>query len=219
MRALPTSLVLAVVLLAGCEGKNALLAPKYEDEGVQWGEARDGLQVGLARRNYVEGKEPGRGQEYFAIHLRNVGSKTVSVLSPVAGFGTIPEELGGDETVSVVLTYDSAAGVKTGEFRPFKKPVVQTLGPGEGFKMELRLAPGRFGLDRFLSGRMTATYANGQGAIKYKSVGDAETSGLWTGSVTSGAVLVEHRDASTRPTKAPAAPERVMPADRAGGAS
>ena len=125
--------ILFFLLLAGCGEKGALIPPKYADEGVQWGEARGGLQVGIARRNYVEGKEPGRGQEYFAIHLRNVGSKTVSVLSPVAAFGTIPEELGGDETVSVVLTYDSAAGVKTGEFRPFKKPIVQTLAPGEEF--------------------------------------------------------------------------------------
>ena len=68
----------------------------------------------------------------------------------------------GDESVGVKLVYDSAAGVKTGEFRPRDKPVIQTMEPGKSYNLEIRLSPSKFGLDRFVAGTITAIYSNAQ---------------------------------------------------------
>lgn len=183
-------LLTILLLLAGCEGRQ-LDAPRYADEAILWGEAVNGLEVGIARRAYEAGFAPGKDQDYYSIHLRNVTKKDLKVLSPVALPGYIPEDPAGDESVKVVLTYDSAAGVKTASFTPPKKPVVQTLEPGRILKLELRLSASKFGMDRFVSGKISATYTNGQGAIKYSTLGGESVGGLWTGEARSGSVQVD----------------------------
>jgi hypothetical protein len=195
--------------LAGC-GQHAPTAAqaKYKDDGVRWGATVDGLKVGIARRTYVPGREPGRDQVYFTVQIHNVGDRAVRILAPVPAGGTIPEDLRGDESVRVNLTYDSAAGVKTALFTPPKRPVVQTIEAGHEYRMELRLSPTKFGLDRFVTGRLTATYSNAQETIEYHSTGDVPVHGLWTGDATSGSVTLD---------PAPAEPKRMAAAEQGGG--
>ena len=207
--------VVAAALVAGCgphaPGRGAN-GEAYRDEGVRWGTPVDGLKVGIARRDYVPGREPGRDRVYFSVQIRNVGNRAVRILAPVSASGTIPEELRGDESVKVNLTYDSAAGVKTALFTPPRRPVVQTIEAGREYTMELRLSPTKFGLDRFVAGRLTATYSNAQETIQYRSQGDVPVHGLWTGDATSGSVAVE----SVGPQSAPAGTKKVAAAAAAG---
>jgi len=197
--------VAAAVLLAGC-GQHApglgASGAAYRDEGVRWGTPVDGLKVGIARRDYAPGREPGRDQVYFTVQIQNVGKQAVRILAPVSAGGTIPEDLRGDESVKVNLTYDSAAGVKTALFTPPKRPVVQTIEAGREYRMELRLSPAKFGLDRFVAGRLTATYSNAQETIQYHSQGDAPVRGLWTGDATSGSVKLETTGQNSAPAEA-----------------
>jgi hypothetical protein len=178
-----------ISILAGCRG-HGLDERGYTDDGVQWGKAVNGLQVGLARRTYEAGKAPGFDQTYFIVTMRNVGKDSMRLLAPVAVGGVIPEKVAGNESVSVKLNYDSAAGLKTAAFKPANKPVVQVMEPGKSYNMEARLTAGKFGLERFLPGRLTASYSNDQATIKYDAIAEPVT-GLWTGEAQSGVVMVE----------------------------
>jgi hypothetical protein len=180
---------MSLALLAGCRG-HGLDERDYTDAGVQWGKAVNGLQVGLARRTYEAGKAPGFDQTYFIVTMRNVGKEPLHLLAPVAIGGVIPEKLAGNESVSVKLNYDSAAGLKTASFKPPNKPVVQMMEPGKSYNLEARLTAAKFGLDRFLPGRLTASYSNDQATIKYDAIAEP-VSGLWTGEAQSGVVKVE----------------------------
>jgi len=180
---------------------------------VRWGAPVDGLKVGIARRDYVPGREPGRDQVYFTVQIQNVTNRAVRILAPVPAGGTIPEELRGDESVRVNLTYDSAAGVKQALFTPPKRPVVQAIEAGREYRMELRLSPTKFGMDRFVAGRLTATYSNAQETIRYHSQGDEPVQGLWTGDATSGSVNLE----SVGPKSTPAETKKVAAAGQQGG--
>jgi hypothetical protein len=188
---------LIVMSLAGCQG-HELFPHDFSDEDVQWGQPVNGLQVGLSRRTYKAGAEPGRDQLYFTVQMRNVGERPLRVLAPAKVSGTAPEKLAGDESVRVVLTYEGAAGAKPAEFRPADKPVVQMMEPGKAYPLELRLSPGKFGLGRFVAGRITAAYANAQASIKYNSMGGEATTGLWTGEARSGTVSVDAPAATTQ---------------------
>ena len=180
----------ALVLLAGCQG-HELIPHNFSEDSVQWGQAVNGVQVGLARRTYRPGTEPGRDEVYFTVVLRNVSGRTLVILAPTTIGGTIPEKLAGDESVVVTLTYDSAAGAKPAEFKPVNKPVVQHMEPGNDYRLELRLSPRKFGLARFVAGRITAAYSNAQSSIKYTAMGGEPTTGLWTGEARSGAVSID----------------------------
>lgn len=184
------------VALAGCQGHD-LIPHDYTDDAVQWGQPVNGLQVGLSRRTYLPGAALGRDQLYFTVQLRNVGNRPLSILAPTAVSGTMPEKLAGDERVRVMLTYEGAAGVKPAEFKPANKPVVQMMEPGKEYPLELRLSPGKFGLERFVAGRIVAAYSNSQATIKYNSMGGEATTGLWTGEARSGAVSVDAPPAAT----------------------
>lgn len=200
--------LVAAVVLAGCAR-----TPKYQDQGVRWGAPVDGLKVGIARREYAPGREPGRDQVYFTVQIQNVGDRAVRILAPVPAWGTIPEDLRGDESVQVNLTYDSAAGLKTALFTPPKRPVVQTIEAGREYRMELRLSPTKFGLDRFVPGSLSATYSNAQETIQYHSTGDVPVHGLWTGDATSGSVSLE----TVGPKSTPAEAKKVAAAGQQGG--
>src|SRR5258706_10353540 len=104
-----TILATLVALIAGCRA-HGLDEKPYSDDGAQWGQAVNGLQVGLARRTYDAGKAPGIDQSYFIVQLRNVSARPLSVLAPVPVGGVLLEKLAGDESVRVTLIYDSAAG-------------------------------------------------------------------------------------------------------------
>ena len=192
-----TTLAILVAFVAGCRG-HGLEEKPYADDGVQWGPAVKGLQVGLARRTYEAGAAPGINQNYFVVQARNVSDKPLSILAPVKVGGTIPEKLGGDESVKVILIYDSAAGLKTAEFSPPNKPVVQVMEPGKSYNLLVKLSPSRFGMDRFVNGRITAVYSNAQAEIKYDTMGGEAVRGLWTGEARSGSVVVEVTDEKKR---------------------
>jgi hypothetical protein len=179
-----------LTLLTGCQGYE-LNARDYADDPIQWGQPVNGLQAGLARRMYKPGTAPGSGQIYFAVLLRNVTGRPLSILAPTKLGGAATEKRAGDESVRVTLDYDGAPGAKAAEFKPPDKPVVQIMEPGKDYSLELRLSPSKFGLARFVPGRITATYANAQATIKYDRMGGAVTSGLWTGEARSGAVSVD----------------------------
>jgi hypothetical protein len=196
-RAPVAAAVLLAGLLAGCQG-HELITHNYTEEAVQWGQAVNGLQVGLSQRMYKEGAEPGWRQLYFTVTMRNVGGRSLAILAPTGVSGTIPEKLAGDESVAVTLTYDGAQGAKPAEFRPTNKPVVQHMEPGKEYPLELRLSPTKFGLERFVAGRITAAYSNAQASIRYTSMGGEPTSGLWTGEARSGAVSIDAPTATTQ---------------------
>jgi hypothetical protein len=198
-RASPLSLVvfLGFTLLNGCQG-HALIPRNYSEEAVQWGQTVNGLQVGLSQRTYKEGTEPGRHQLYFTVTMRNVTGRSLAILAPTKVGGTIPEKLAGDESVAVTLTYDGAAGAKPAQFKPIDKPVVQHMEPGKEYPLELRLSPTKFGLERFVAGRITAAYYNAQSSIRYASMGGEPTTGLWTGEARSGAVAIDAPAATTQ---------------------
>jgi hypothetical protein len=183
-------LLLLIPLLAGCKGYGLNEVP-YTEDLTHWGQAVNGLQVGIARRNYNPGAEPTARQIYLIVRLKNATKDWMSILAPTAIQGAMTEPLAGDESVGVKLVYDSAAGVKTGEFRPRDKPVVQTMEPGKSYNLEIRLSPGKFGLDRFVAGTITAVYSNAQPAIKYDRQGGQAVSGLWTGEARSAPMILE----------------------------
>jgi hypothetical protein len=174
----------------GCKGYGLDEKP-YTDDGTQWGQAVNGLQVGLARRNFEAGKAPGIDQTYFLVQLRNVSGKPLSILAPTAMGGVIPEKRAGDESVSVKLIYDSAAGVKTAVFTPPNKPVVQVMEVGKDYNLQVSLSPAKFGLDQFVPGRLSAAYSNAQETIKYDTMGEQSVTGLWTGDARSGTVKLD----------------------------
>jgi hypothetical protein len=181
---------LLFTLLTGCQGYD-LNSRDYADDAIQWGQPVNGLQVGLARRTYKPGTTPGLDQAYFTVQLRNMTGRPLSILAPTKLIGAATEKLAGDESVRVTLDYDGAPGAKAAEFKPADKPAVQVMEPGKDYSLELRLSPSKFGLARFVPGRISATYANAQSSIKYDAMGGAVTSGLWTGEARSGAVSVD----------------------------
>lgn len=197
MRKWRAPIAVLFVLLAGCQG-HELIPRNYSEEAVQWGQVVNGLQVGLSQRTYKAGTEPGFRQLYFTVTMRNVGGRSLAILAPTNVSGTMPEKLAGDESVAVTLTYDGAAGAKPAEFKPMNKPVVQHMEPRKEYPLELRLSPTKFGLDRFVAGRITAAYSNAQSSIRYASMGGEPTNGLWTGEVRSGAVSVDAPAATTQ---------------------
>lgn len=200
--------VASSAFVAGCQG-HGLNERDYVEDPVQWGPAVNGLQVGLAKRTYEPGKAPGANQIYFMVQMRNVTGHSMSILAPTVIGGVLPEKRVGDESVSVNLIYDSAAGLKTASFTPANKPVVYEMESGKDYNLEARLAPVKFGIDRFLPGRMTATYSNAQASIKYDSLGGKSVDGLWTGEARSGSVEVDPRLQLSKP-----APEQAPRRDR-----
>jgi hypothetical protein len=185
-----SGLAFLLAMVAGCQG-HTLDTRTYSDDAVQWGQAVGGLQVGLGRRVYQPGTEPGLRQLYFTVQMRNVTGRPLSVLAPTKIRGTMPEKLSGDENVCVTLTYEGAAGAKPVVMRPENKPVVQVMEPGREYPLELRLSAESFGLERFVPGRVVASYSNRQSSIKYASMNGQATTGLWTGEARSGAVAIE----------------------------
>lgn len=198
----PTRYIFAAlgILLGGCASYAPGLAP-HRDEGVQWGEPAGGLKVGAARRTYAPGHEPERDRIYLTVRLLNVTDHRIRILAPLPDGITITENLAGDETVKLTATYDGGAGIKTTQFTPSKKPIVQAIEPGQDYRVELRLSPAAFGLDRFAAGRMSVTYSNAQDTIRYRSMNDEPVTGLWTGNATSGAVNLGDVPATTRPAE------------------
>jgi hypothetical protein len=199
---------MSLALVSGCQG-HGLNDREHVEDAVQWGPAVNGLQVGLAKRTYEPGKAPGAGQIYFVVQMRNVTGHSMSILAPIKIGGVLPEKRAGNESVGVMLVYDSAAGLKTAAFTPADKPVVYEMEPGKDYNLEARLAPSRFGIDRFLPGRMTAAYSNAQASIKYDSLGGKSVDGLWTGEARSGSVAVEVGSESVKP-----APEQAHRRDK-----
>jgi len=183
-------LLLTCPFVTGCKGYGLNELP-YTEDPTHWGQAVNGLQVGIARRTYKPGEEPGINQIYLIVRLKNATKDWLSILAPTAIQGTLAEPPAGDESVGVKLVYDSAAGVKTGEFRPRDKPVIQTMEPGKSYNLEIRLAPSKFGLDRFVAGTITAVYSNAQSTIKYQRLGAQTVNGLWTGEARSAPILLE----------------------------
>ncbi len=204
-----TIFAVALALVAGCKG-HGLDERGYDQDAVQWGPVVNGLQVGMARRTYEPGQAPGVDQIYFVVQLRNVKGKSLSILATADGGGVLPEKRVGNESVCVTLVYDSPAGLKTAEFKPAKKPIIYEMEPGKAYSLEARLAPVKFGLDRFFPGRMTAAYSNQQASIQYDSLKGKTIDGLWTGEARSGSVIVDVRP---EPQKPPAA---AKPGDNAG---
>jgi hypothetical protein len=98
-------------------------------------------------------------------------------------------------------------GLKSAAFTPANKPVVYELEPGKEYNLEARLAPVKFGLDRFFPGRMTAAYSNSQGSIKYDSLGGKSIDGLWTGQARSGSVSVDVTPPPQKPAAGTAKPQ------------
>lgn len=182
--------IVVFVLLAGCSGKQ--LGDDHTDGAPVWGAPVNGLQVGISRRKYDEGKQPDPQQNYYVVQVRNVSKGRVKVLRPVEPrWGEAKAMLSGDESARLVINYDSSAGLKTGTFKPSVKPLLQEMEAGEILTMELRLSPSRFEMQKFVGGRLSATYSNQQSTIDYGSAGTGPVSGIWTGEATSGSVAVE----------------------------
>jgi hypothetical protein len=176
---------------AGCMNRQ-LGDPRWTEGTVAWGEAVDGLKVGLARREYEAGHAPGVGQVYLGLHLLNVSGREVKLLWPLKPkFGQPVMPLKGDESVAVAFEYESSAGKKAARFPPPNRPLTHALRPGEERSMEVRLGPGEFGMERFAAGRLVGVYENRQGTIDYGDAGEGPVSGLWTGRASSGAVEIE----------------------------
>jgi hypothetical protein len=176
-------------LTAGCQ--NRLLGPFWKEGEVAWGEAVNGLRVGLAPREYQAGKEPGPGQRYFGLKLRNETRRKLKVLWPLKPrFGEQALALKGDESVAVVLEYETEGGVKTARFEPPKRPLLYIIEPGEEQLIEVRVVPEKFEMKQFAAGRVTAAYENRQAAIDYGGPDDEPVSGIWTGRAASGSVEV-----------------------------
>jgi hypothetical protein len=191
--------VLLLCALAGCKGYEPNQRT-YSDDNIQWGPSVDGLKVGLARREYEPGfAPPGRGMINLSVHLLNDGARPLSVLAPAAIRGALPEDLAGDESVVVKLLYDAAGeGAKAGEFKPIKKPVVQVMEPGKVYVLVLHVAPEKFGMTRFVPGRVSAVYVNHQSSIRYNTLGGEVVTGVWTGEARSGTITLEPA-AATQP--------------------
>ena len=194
--------ILLLTALAGCQASD--LKPRYSDDTVQWGEAVDGLKVGVAHREYQSGFAPGREQVYLSVQLLNVSGRPLNILTPVLapGHSVIPEALSGDESVAVRMTYDTPTGAKVGEFKPERKPAMYSIPPGHTWAMELRVGAGKFGLKSFVPGRITVSYVNRQDTIRYKTMGNEPVTGLWTGEARSRPIPID-APATTAPTTAP----------------
>lgn len=187
---------IVAMLLGGCAEVDKFAKPGYADEAVAWGEARDGLQIGVARRTYEPGREPaGKSAStvYYAMVVRNVGKGELKFMWPgEPSFGSPVFPLAGDESVRVAAVFSPAAGGKDrfSEVRPTKKPAIAPLGPGEQREFEFRLTPGKFGVSTFSGGRFWAVYSNQQDRIDYGEGNGGVTSGVWTGEVKSGEIVV-----------------------------
>jgi hypothetical protein len=185
-----TQILVTLVFLAGCGGKQ--LGDDYTDTQPTWGTPANDLQIGLATRTYDPGKAPDAKQIYYVAVIRNIGKKSIKVLRPVEPrFGQPQLPLAGDESAMVQVKYESGAGSKTATYKPSKKPITQELAPGEAITMELRLSPARFGLDRFVDGKISASYSNQQTTIEYGAWSEGPASGIWTGEITSGELPLE----------------------------
>jgi hypothetical protein len=184
------AILFILATVAGCKGYGLNELP-YTEDPTQWGQPVNGLQVGVAKRSYTPGNAPTVDQVYLIVRLRNVSRGDLTLLAPAAVGGTMPEKPVGDESVMVKLVYDSAAGVKTGEFRPINKPTVQAMESGKDYNLEVRLSPSKFGMDRFVPGRMSAVYSNNQSTIKYDMMGGQTVKGIWIGEAKSGTVSLE----------------------------
>ena len=201
------SVALMLTVLAGCKGYGLNELP-YSEDPTHWGQPVNGLQVGIARRTYNPGEAPSNNQIYFIVRLKNATKDWLSILAPTVIQGTLAEPPAGDESVGVKLVYDSAAGVKTGEFRPRDKPVIQTMEPGKSYNLEIRLSPSKFGLDRFVAGTITAVYSNAQSTIIYQRLGGQTVNGLWTGEARSAPILLEVNAPTTQEKRASSSEKR-----------
>ena len=180
---------LLVASLAGCVNKQ-LGDPEWKEESVAWGVAVNGLQVGLAKREYPAGRAPGVGEVYLGLRLRTVSGRELKVLWPLKPvFGEPLWPLAGDESVAIELVYESGAGQKSVKFKPPNRPMVYAIRPGEERVMAVRLATKDLGVERFAEGTLLGVYENRQGAIAYGQ--EERVDGLWIGRAASGIVQVK----------------------------
>ena len=184
------------MLVGGCAEVDKFTKPGYADEAIAWGEAKEGLQIGVARRSYEPGREPAgkpANMVYYAMFVRNVGRGELKFMWPgEPGFGSPVFPLAGDESVKVAAVFSPAGGGKDrfSEVRPTKKPAIAPLGPREQREFEFRLTPKKFGVGSMSGGRFWAVYSNQQDRIDYGEGNGGVTSGVWTGEVKSGEVAV-----------------------------
>jgi hypothetical protein len=180
----------------GCAEVDKFTKPGHADSAVAWGEAKDGLQIGVARRTYEPGREPAgkpANTVYYAMVVRNVGKGELKFMWPgEPGFGSPVFPLAGDESVRVTAVYSPGGEAKHrySEVRPTKKPAVAPLEPGVHREFEFRLTPGKFGVGSMSGGRFWAVYSNQQATIDYGQGNGGVTSGVWTGEVKSGEIAV-----------------------------
>jgi hypothetical protein len=191
-RMLVSAIVVALTLcVGGCQNK-PFWEPDWKEGEVAWGDAVDGLRVGLANRVYEPGRGPAVGVVAFGLRLKNESGREMRILWPLKPrFGEPVLPLKGDESVAVVLEYETEGGVKTAKFTPPNRPIVYRIPPGEERAMEIRVGPEKFGIPKIAGGRVRGVYENRQGAIDYGTAGEAPVGGVWTGRVVSGSVQVE----------------------------
>jgi hypothetical protein len=128
----------------------------------------------------------------FGLRLKNESGREMRVLWPLRPrFGEPVLTLKGDESVAVVLEYDTEGGSKTAKFTPPSRPIVYRIAPGEERAMEIRVGPEKFGVQKIAGGRIRAAYENHQSSIDYGSAAEEPVHGVWTGRAVSGSVPVE----------------------------
>ena len=186
-----TTFVLLGALVAGCPNKQ-LGDPDWVEREVTWGEPADGLQAGLARREYKPGKTPGPREALYGLRLRNVSRRPIRVLSPIKPrFGEPVLPPAGDESVAITFEYEGSGGTKTRRFSAANRPLVYTIEPGDERTTEVRLDARDFGHDELAPGRLRGVYENAQRQIDYAGAGNAPVTGIWTGRATSGWIEIE----------------------------
>ena len=188
----PVILVLFVGVLSGCSNNKPYWEPNWKEAEYAWGEPVDGLRVGIAKRVYDPGRGPPAAVASFGFRLKNESGRELKVLWPLKPrFGEPVLPLKGDESVAVVLEYETEGGVKTARFAPTNRPMVYRILPGEERAMEVRAGPEKLGVEKIAGGRMRAIYENQQGMIDYGSAGEEPVRDVWTGSAVSGSVPIE----------------------------
>lgn len=187
-----TALTWLVFVSAGCSQQKPFWEPKWKEGDVAWGEAVNGLRLGLANRVYDPGAGPGAGVVTFGLRLKNESGREMKILWPLKPrFGEPVLPLKGDESVAVVLEYETEGGTKTAKFTPPNRPIVYRIKPAEERAMEIRVGPEKFGVSKIAGGRMRAVYENQQSAIDYGSAGEEPVRDVWTGRAASGIVELE----------------------------
>jgi hypothetical protein len=186
-----TALACLILVSGGCASK-PFWQPAWKEGEVAWGEAVDGLRVGLGNRVYEPGKGPAVGVSAFGLRLKNESEREMRILWPLKPrFGEPVLPLKGDESVAVVLEYETEGGLKTAKFTPPNRPIVYRIAPGEERAMEIRVGPEKFGVAKIAGGGVRGVYENRQGAIDYGTAGEAPVDGIWTGRAVSGSVQME----------------------------